>query len=303
VTGGAGFIGSNLSRELAKENQVTIIDDLSTGYIENIQDLINKDIIKFVEGSIIDIDVLQKIFNNVDYVFHEAAVVSVPLSIKDPIITNNVNINGTLSVLKAAMDNNVKKVVYASSCAVYGDPSRLPIKEDFSLDPLSPYALSKLACEYYCKIFNEVYNLPTVSLRYFNVYGPYQDPKSEYAAVIPIFINRCIKGESLVIYGDGGQTRDFVFVDDIVQANILAAESKVVGNFNIGGGNHISINDLAKIIMSLSKKDLKIIYQSPRSGEIMHSFADISKAREKLGFKPKFDLREGLEKTMRWFLE
>ena len=303
MTGGAGFIGSNLSRELAKENQVTIIDDLSTGYIENIQDLINKDIIKFVEGSIIDIDVLQKIFNNVDYVFHEAAVVSVPLSIKDPIITNNVNINGTLSVLKAAMDNNVKKVVYASSCAVYGDPSRLPIKEDFSLDPLSPYALSKLACEYYCKIFNEVYNLPTVSLRYFNVYGPYQDPKSEYAAVIPIFINRCIKGESLVIYGDGGQTRDFVFVDDIVQANILAAESKVVGNFNIGGGNHISINDLAKIIMSLSKKDLKIIYQSPRSGEIMHSFADISKAREKLGFKPKFDLREGLEKTMRWFLE
>jgi len=301
ITGGAGFIGSNLARELVNENHIIIIDDLSTGDIKNIQDLIDNNEIEFINGSITDLELLKKTFKNVDYVFHEAAIPSVPRSVKDPIKSNFVNVNGALNVLIASRDNFVKKVVYASSSSVYGDTPTLPKKEDMKMYPLSPYAVSKLTAEYYSQVFTNVYNLSTISLRYFNVYGPRQDPTSEYAAVIPKFIINILNDNTPVIYGDGEQTRDFTFVEDVVIANILAAESKQNGIFNIAGGKRISINNLAHTIMKLSGKSLDLTYEKPRYGDIKHSLADISKAEELLNYKPKFNLEDGLKETIKWF--
>jgi len=301
VTGGAGFIGSNLVRALAGENEVIVIDDLSTGNLENIRDLIDNQSIMFVEGSITDLDLLKKTFENVDYVFHEAAIPSVPRSIKDPLKSNHTNVNGTLNVLVAARDSGVEKVVYASSSSVYGDTPVLPKKEDMKPSPLSPYAVSKLVGEYYCQVFTKVYGLSAVSLRYFNVYGPRQDPLSEYAAVIPRFISRVLNGESPIVFGDGNQTRDFTFVRDVVNANILAMKSNVSGVFNIAGGKRISINELAQLVMRIIGKDLDVVYNDPQPGDIMHSLADISKAKEQLGYEPRFDLTKGLEETLKWF--
>jgi len=301
VTGGSGFIGANLARELSAENQVKVIDDLSTGHFKNIQDLADANKIEFIKGSITDLDLLQSILKNVDYVFHHAAIPSVPKSIKDPIRSNNVNVNGTLNVLTAAKDNGVKKVIFASSSSVYGDTSASSQKEDMLLGPLSPYAVSKLAGEYYCKVFSEVYNLPTVSIRYFNVYGPRQDPSGDYAAVIPKFICKALKNEPLVIYGDGKQTRDFTFIKDIVNGNILAAESTAAGVFNVADGKCISINKLANLIMEISGKKLDLVHDDPLSGEVKYSLADISKAKEKLAYEPKFNINEGLTETIKWF--
>jgi len=301
VTGGAGFIGSNLVQTLAKENEVTVVDDLSTGNLENIKNLIKDKIITFVKGSIIDLNLLQKTFRNIDYVFHEAAIPSVPGSIKDPIRSNYVNINGTLNVLIAAKDNELKKVVYASSSSAYGNIPILPKKEDMNPFPLSPYAVSKLTGEYYCQVFTEVYGLSTVSLRYFNVYGPRQDPLSEYAAVIPRFIKRVLNEKSPVIYGDGKQTRDFIFIKDVMQANILAAKSDATGVFNIASGKRISLNELATLVMNLIGKTMDPIYGNPRPGDIEHSLADISEAKEKLEFIPVFDINNGLAETIKWF--
>jgi len=301
VTGGAGFIGSNLVRSLSGENEVTVIDDLSTGYIKNIEDLIlNKDI-SFVNGSITNLDLLQKTLKNVDYVFHEAAIPSVPRSIEDPVKSNNANVNGTLNVLVAAKDNNVEKVVYASSSSVYGDTPTLPKREDMNPCPLSPYAVSKITGEYYCKVFKDVYGLSTTSLRYFNVYGQRQDPSSEYAAVVPKFINLVLNDKSPIIYGNGLQTRDFTYIKDVVDANILAAGSNVTGNFNIAGGKCISINDLSKIIIGICGKDLDSVYRDSRPGDIMHSLADVSKAKEEFGYKPNYNLTKGLEKAIEWY--
>jgi len=301
VTGGSGFIGSNLTQELSKENQVTVVDNLSTGYLENIQNLINSGNISFVEGSITDMDLLQKLFKDVDYIFHQAAIPSVPRSVKDPISSNYTNVNGTLNVLVAARDNNVKKLVYASSSSAYGDTPVLPKSEDMKPCPLSPYAISKLTAEYYCQVFSDVYNLATASLRYFNVFGPRQDPSSEYAAVIPKFIGSILNDKSPTAYGDGEQTRDFTFVDDVVNANILAAESMSTGVFNIAGGKRISINELAELIMELLDKDLDITHIEPQPGDIKHSLADISKAREQIKYMPKFNVKDGLKETVRWF--
>jgi len=301
VTGGAGFIGSNLVRALAGENEVIVIDDLSTGNPENIRGLIDNQSIMFVEGSITDLDLLNKTFKNVDYVFHEAAIPSVPRSVKDPIESNYANVNGTLNVLVAARDSGVEKVVYASSSSAYGDTPVLPKNEDMKPSPLSPYAVSKLVGEYYCQVFTEVYGLSTASLRYFNVYGPRQDPLSEYAAVVPIFISQVLNDDCPVIFGDGSQTRDFTFIRDVVNVNILAMKSKVSGVFNIAGGKRISINELAKLVMKIIGRNLDIVYEDPRPGDIMHSLADISKAKEKLGYEPRFDLTKGLEETLKWF--
>jgi len=301
ITGGAGFIGSSLVRTLAEGNEVMVIDDLSTGYLQNIEDLIDEKKITFIRGSIADLDLLQKTFQNVDYVFHEAAIPSVPRSIIDPIASNVVNVNGTLNVLVAAKDNHVKKVVYASSSSIYGDTPSLPKQEEMNPRPLAPYAVNKLTGEYYCQVFTTVYGLPTVSLRYFNVYGPRQDPSSEYAAVIPSFITRVLNGEPPVIYGDGKQTRDFTFINDVVTSNILAAESNVCGVFNIAGGRQVSINNLARLIIKIFRKDLDLIHKDPRPGDIRQSFADISKAREKLKYEPRFDLSQGLKETGKWF--
>jgi UDP-glucose 4-epimerase len=301
VTGGAGFIGSNLTRALASENHVMVVDDLSTGHLENIQNLIKSNKIEFIKANITDLDLLHKLFRNVDYVFHEAAIPSVPKSVKDPLQSNFINVNGTLDVLVAARDNGVKKVVYASSSSVYGDEPTLPKKENMKPFPMSPYAVGKLSGEYYCQVFTDVYGLSTVSLRYFNVYGPYQDPNSEYAAVIPKFITRILNGDSPIIYGDGEQTRDFIFIGDVVHANILAAECDATGVFNIAGGKRVSMNDLAKSIMKICRKDLDIVHENPRPGDVRHSLADISNAKEKLNHEPKFNLTDGLKETIKWF--
>lgn len=301
VTGGAGFIGSNLVKKLAETNTVSVIDDLSTGHITNIQQLITSKKIEFIPGTITDLEMLQKTFRNIDYIFHQAAIPSVPRSIKDPIRTNIVNANGTLNVLVAARDNHVKKVVYASSSSVYGDTPTLPKKEDMIPNPLSPYAVSKLTAEYYCDVFARIYALPTVALRYFNVYGPSQDPTSEYAAVVPKFITNVLNGKSPIIFGDGEQTRDFTYVEDVVTANIFAAESTTTGVFNIAGGTRISINTLAKLIIQLCKKNVTIDYQKPRSGDILHSLADITRAKNTFNFKSNFSITEGIKETITWF--
>jgi len=301
VTGGAGFIGSNITRTLSSDNEIIVIDNLSTGHIENIQDLMDQNSITFVNDTITNLDLLKNLFKNVDFVFHQAAIPSVPRSIKDPISSNYANINGTLNVLVAAKQNNVKKVVYASSSSVYGDTPTLPKKEEMKPSPLSPYAVSKLTAEYYCQVFTGVYGLPTASLRYFNVYGPKQDPSGDYAAVIPKFIQRVMDNQSPVIFGDGKQTRDFSFINDVVKANILAAESQATGVFNVAGGKRITINKLAELVMNLIGNNLDIKYEEPRTGDIMHSLADISKAEDHLGYKPDFDIEKGLMETIKWF--
>jgi UDP-glucose 4-epimerase len=296
ITGGAGFIGANLVKELAANNSVIIIDNLSTGKKENIAGLSGENI-KFVEGSIGDLPLLKRFFRNVDFVFHQAAVASVPKSIENPLTTNEANVTGTLNVLLAARDSGVKKVIYASSAAVYGDTPVLPQKEDMLPNPQSPYAITKIVGEYYCQVFQAVYSLPTMSLRYFNVYGPKQDSNSDYAAVIPKFIKRVSEGKPPIIFGDGAQTRDFVFVSDVVRANILAAESDATGVFNIGQGRRVTISELARLISRIMNRAIGVIYQGARAGDIIHSLADISKARL-FGYEPQYDLERGLRETI-----
>jgi UDP-glucose 4-epimerase len=303
VTGGAGFIGSHLAQELAKRGyQVIIIDDLSTGRKENIAELI-KGVrkVQFVQGSIIELPLLQKLFQGVDGVFHLAAIPSVPRSLEDPLACHEVNITGTLNVLLAARDNGVKKVIYASSSSVYGDTPTLPKTEDMLPTPQSPYAIAKLCGEYYCQVFEQVYHLPTVCLRYFNVYGPRQDPSSKYAAVIPNFIGKASNGKPPIIFGDGKQTRDFTYVKDAVQATILAAETTAGGVYNVGSGKRATISELAKLALNLIGSDLQPILQEPRPGDIKHSLADISRMKA-LGYKPNYSLSEGLKETISYML-
>jgi len=300
ITGGAGFIGSNLADELATSNSVIIIDDLSTGKKENIARLIEKDNVTFTQGSILDLSLLQKLFQGVDYVFHLAALARVPRSIEDPLTTNEVNIKGTLSVLLAARDNRVRKVIYASSSSIYGDSPTLPQRQDMSPSPRSPYALTKLAGEYYCNIFCQIYGLSTVCLRYFNVYGSRQDPQSQYATVIPAFIGRISQNLPPIIFGDGDQSRDFTFIEDVVQASILAAQSNAAGVYNIGSGKSITINRLAEIILNLMQHDLEPVYEKPRPGDPRHTLADISEAKG-FGYEPKWALEDGLRRTIKEF--
>ena len=300
VTGGAGFIGSNIAEELSADNQVTIVDDLSSGRMQNIEQLLKLSNVSFVRGSITDLSLLQKAFAGAEYVFHQAALARVPLSIDDPIRSNDVNILGTLNVLVAARDCHVKKVVFASSCAVYGDTPSLPARESLPTAPLSPYAVTKAAGEQYCAVFRHVYGLATVCLRYFNVYGPRQDPNSEYAAVVPKFITAALSGRQLTIFGDGQQTRDFVFVKDVVSANICAAQAETSGVFNIGSGRRTSVIELANLIQKLAGCDGEPAFRPPKPGEIKHSYSDISKAGE-IGYRPKYDLTNGLRETINRF--
>lgn len=303
VTGGAGFIGSHLAEELVRRGYgVTIVDDLSTGKVENIASLPRTGSVEFIRGSVTDLPLLQELFQGADYVFHQGALPSVPQSIESPLASNDVNVNGTLKVLLAARDNGVRKVIYASSSAVYGDGAILPQSEDGSLDPQSPYAVSKLAGEYYCRVFQEIYGLPTVCLRYFNVYGPRCELDSQYAAVIPGFISRVSRGEPPIIYGDGEQTRDFVFVNDVVEANILAVHTDVNGIFNIGSGESITINQLAKLVVNLTGSNLKPIHGEPNLGDVRQSLADISKAKA-LGYAPRYSLERGLRELLLYLLK
>ncbi|NAS89781.1 GDP-mannose 4,6-dehydratase [ANME-1 cluster archaeon AG-394-G21] len=299
ITGGAGFIGSNLAEVLSGDNEVIIVDDLSTGNEANIRGLE----IELVKGSVTDLDLLRKIFEGADYVFHQAAIPSVPRSIKDPVSTNEANVTGTLKVLIAARDCSVKKVIFASSSSAYGDTPELPKREDMNPNPLSPYAVTKLIGEYYCNVFDEVYDLKTAALRYFNVYGPKQDPHSDYAAVIPKFIKRIQKGKPPIIYGDGTQTRDFTSVDDVVSANILAAESDAKGVYNVATGKRITINELANVIMAIMGRDLDSIHEKQREGDVLHSLGDITKAKKDFGYAPGDKLEENLKETVKWFRE
>jgi len=297
ITGGAGFIGSNIAQSLHGDNEIIVLDDLTTGKRKNLEGLD----VELVEGSIRDADKVRGAMEGVDYVFHHAAIASVPRSVDDPISSNQVNVCGTLRVLMEARDAKVSKVVFASSSAIYGDaPSEIKREQDLPA-PISPYAVTKLTGEMYCRNFWLNYRLPTCSLRYFNVYGPRQDPSSDYAAVIPRFITAAMAGRPLTIFGDGEQTRDFVFVKDVVQANILAATDEEHHGevFNVASQEKVTINQLASLVLrSLGlKEEGNIVHQGERKGDVKHSLADIGKARSMLGYSPAYGLNEGLSIT------
>lgn len=302
VTGGAGFIGSHLVDALvAGGSQVTIIDNLSTGHHRNIEQHANR--IAFIEGDIRDADTLDRAIKGCDVVFHQAALVSVTESVQDPSYACEVNDLGTVRVLDAARQNGVRRVVMASSSAVYGDDPQMPKTERMKPCPLSPYAVQKLTGEYYASVFGGLYGLETVCLRYFNVFGPRQDPSSPYSGVISIFMTKAAAGTAPSIYGDGSQSRDFVFVKDVVDANMLAATHPSASGriFNVGTGSAIRILDLWQLIGELSGTQIDPVFAPPRTGDIHESVADISEMEMTLGCRPQKELRQGLIETMAWY--
>jgi len=302
VTGGAGFIGCHIVERLSKANKkVTVVDNLSTGKIENIKPFLNK--INFVNVDICDRKRLFEIIEKGDIILHQAAIPSVNRSIKDPFLTNKVNVEGTLNLLLVAKEKQAKKVVFASSSSIYGDCVELPKEEKMCSNPKSPYALSKFTAETYISLFYKLYGLETVSLRYFNVFGPRQDPTSEYAAVIPKFIYNILHGKEITIYGDGKQTRDFTYVSNVVDANLLACESKLaIGQIiNIASGEQNSLLDLVNELQVLLSKMPKIIYKEERKGDVKHSFAKIEKAGKLLNYIPTIGFKEGLRNTVNYF--
>jgi nucleoside-diphosphate-sugar epimerase len=304
VTGGAGFIGSNLvERLLDLSLEVKVLDNLSSGFLKNLEPF--RENIEFTEGDVRDMATLQQVMSEVEVVFHQAAVVSVPQSIEDPMETGMVNDLGTLHVLEAARHNGVRRVVFASSCAVYGDLPQLPKKEYMDTKPLSPYAASKLNGETYARLYGDLYGLETVCLRYFNVYGPRQDPSSPYSGVISIFMDSAVRGERPTIYGDGEQFRDFVYVADVVQANLLAAQGDNISGvtINVGTGKSVTINSLWKNIAELAGLQGEPKRADFRSGDIRQSVAEISRARELLAYQPRYSLEEGLHFTWEWYRE
>lgn len=302
VTGGAGFIGSNIVDALLHRGEyVRVLDNFSTGKPQNLVGLDGK--IEFIEGDIRDLDRVREAVKGMDYVLHQAALPSIPRSISDPITTNEVNLTGTLNVLVASRDAKVKRVIYAASSSAYGDNPTLPKREDMPVRPISPYGISKYAGEQYCQIFTEIYVLETVCLRYFNIFGPKQDPHSPYSGVISIFIKAYLCGVPPKIYGDGEQSRDFTFVANAVRANLLACDAEGAAGqvFNIACGQRTTINELARLIRELLESDIEPVHVAQRPGEILHSLADISKAQTVLGYEPKVDLTVGLMKTIDWF--
>lgn len=300
VTGGLGFIGSHLVEELCQENEVVIVDNESTGSIQNIKHLEFENISVDL-GDITEIDLVNS-FEGCDYVFHHAAMASVPASVADPLNCNRMNVTGTLQVLMAARDSGVKKVVFASSAAVYGDSTDFPLSENTPLKFISPYALSKATGEMYCQLFADIYDLPTVSLRYFNVFGARQDPNSQYASVIPNFITSMLDDKPPVIYGDGEQSRDFIYVKHIVDANLKACQSRETGAFNIATGKSTTVNQLVDIINQVLGKDTEPIYEEPRPGDVKHSLAEVYKSKS-LGFTPSADFIKELGETVQWFVD
>jgi UDP-glucose 4-epimerase len=306
VTGGAGFIGSHVVDRLLKEDyEVTVIDNLTTGRKENIAHNQKRKNFHFVKGDIRNTALVKKIVSDIDAVFHQAAFVSVPRSLENPILTNKINISGTLNLLEACRNSNVKRFIHASSCAVYGQTETLPHHEKLKPQPISVYAASKLAAETYVEVYHKVYGLNTICLRYFNVYGPRQT-HGPYSGVITKFINRLLENKPPVIYGDGTQTRDFIYIEDIVEANMLALQKKnVTGEvFNIATGKQTTINKLSTMLLEIMKKTyLKPIYMNPRPGDIKHSYADITKAKKLLQYKPKISLKQGLTKLVEWYIK
>jgi UDP-glucose 4-epimerase len=297
VTGGLGFIGSHLVEALVEKNDVTVIDNQSTGKLENIEHL--DACPEVVEGDVAALN-LAEIFDGGDYVFHEAALPSVQRSIDEPLMSNHSNATGTLKVLIAAKESGIQKVVYASSSSVYGDTVELPKREDMCLAPKSPYAVTKAAGEFYCTVFQEVYGLRTVSLRYFNVFGPRQDHRSGYAAVIPKFIAALLNNSPPTVYGDGEQSRDFTFVRHVVEANVRACESTATGIFNIACGRSATLNELIALLAKITGSDIEPTYAAPRPGDIRDSLAAITKARV-FGYAPRSNFEDELQETVRWF--
>jgi nucleoside-diphosphate-sugar epimerase len=306
VTGGAGFIGSNIAEALLKQGyRVVVMDDLSSGKRENIADLLDLDNFKFIQGSILDSGLLRSIMRTyqVQSISHQAAIPSVVKSIQDPVKTIEANIAGTANLFDIAAENHVKRIVFASSCAVYGDGAESPKQEDLPMRPLSPYAVSKAAKEMLARNFCSLHKMQIVGLRYFNVYGRRQDPTSGYAAVIPIFVMKAIKNEPIPVEGDGSQTRDFVYIDDVVRANLAALKAEDCAGrcFNIASGTSISIRELADMVTRVSGSRSAIVQKPARQGDIQESRADIAAAAQRLGYTSEYDITRGLEKTIAWY--
>jgi len=303
VTGGAGFIGSHIASALASAGaRLRIIDDLSTGYRENLEEI--KGEVDFVHASLADEKSLRKALEGVELVFHQAAIPSVPRSIENPRLTHIASVESTFSLLLVSREKKVRRIVYAASSSAYGDQPTLPKVENMLPEPLSPYAVAKLVGEHYCQVFTRVYGLETISLRYFNVFGPRQDPSSQYSGVISRFISALLGGVPPVVYGDGEQSRDFTYIDNVVDANLKAAESaRGIGEvINVANGERITLNQLLEELKVLTgKSDVVADYREPRAGDVKHSLADISRARSLLGFEPRVDLRTGLQLTIDWW--
>ncbi len=304
VTGIAGFIGSSIARALLERgHSVRGIDNLSTGKIENLDDI--RDKVDFRQVDLLDLESVHDACRDIEFVFHEAAIPSVPRSVKDPIESNQANVDGTLNLLVAAKDAKVKRVVYASSSSLYGESPTLPKHEGMVPSPISPYAVSKLTGEYYLTSFYRCYGLETVSLRYFNVFGPRQDPTSQYSGVLAIFITRMLKGEQPTIYGDGEQSRDFTYIDNVVSGNLLAMEapaSQVAGRyFNLATGTRVTLNYTYSVLQTLIGYGKPPLYGPDREGDIKHSLADITQAEENLGYKTLVKFEEGLARTVNWY--
>lgn len=306
VTGGAGFIGSHIAAALLADGaRVRVLDDLSTGHRENLDEIgeLGGDI-DFIKGSVADEQLLAEALQDVEVVFHEAAIPSVPRSVEAPRNTHVASVDGTFSLLLAARDAGVKRLVYAASSSAYGDQPTLPKVENMPPQPLSPYAVAKLVGEYYCQVFTRVYGLETVSLRYFNVFGPRQDPGSQYSGVVSRFISALSTGERPVIFGDGEQSRDFTYIDNVVAANLSAANAPQAAGkvINVANGQRVTLNELLAELKQLTgKTDVTAEYRDPRVGDVRHSLADITMARELLGYQSKVNLRDGLQRTLDWW--
>ena len=304
ITGGAGFIGSNIAQTLVSRGEkVRILDNFATGRLENLSRF--RDNVELIEGDIRDLNTVREAVKDVDFVLHQAALPSVARSVQDPLTSNETNVTGTLNLLIACRDAKVRRFVMASSSSVYGDTPKLPKSEDMPLTPMSPYATSKLAAERYALNFYSLYGLETVALRYFNVFGPHQDPKSQYAAVIPKFITAMLRGESPVVYGDGEQSRDFTFISNVVEANLLACTSeRAPGHaMNIACGGRYTLNQLLSMLEHIIGCKANATYTDPRPGDIKHSHASIELARNVLGYEPKIGFEEGLRRTVGWYKE
>jgi UDP-glucose 4-epimerase len=302
VTGGAGFIGSHIVEKLVSMGEkVRVLDNLSFGNTANFNGVEAK--IEMISGDLLDPAEVAKAMEGVEVVFHQAALRSVPFSVKNPALVNRVNVEGTLNVLTAARDSGVKRVVYASSSSVYGKSTMLPKSEHDTPSPISPYAVSKLAGEYYAKVFTELYGLETVGLRYFNVYGPRQDPNSQYAAVIPRFIQWALQGEPLEVHGDGLQSRDFTYIDNVVQANLQAAHSELTagGVFNVGEGKSHTLLDLVDLLEEIIGTKLQLLHMAGRAGDVRYTRAEISESQRCLGYRPRVSFEEGMAKTVEYF--
>ena len=303
VTGGAGFIGSHIAAALSNSGaRVRVLDDLSTGHRENLEEIGGD--VDFIQGSVADEDLMRKVLEGAEVVFHEAAIPSVPRSVEAPRQTHIASVDGTFSLLLAARDQKVRRVVYAASSSAYGDQPTLPKSEEMLPDPLSPYAVAKLVGEYYCRVFTRVYGIETVSLRYFNVFGPRQDPTSQYSGVVSRFISALLGDGQPVIYGDGEQSRDFTYIDNVVAANLGAADAKGASGkvINVANGERITLNQLLAELKALTgKQNVSAQYLDPRVGDVKHSLADNTMARELLGYEVKVGLREGLQRTIDWW--